>query len=164
MDRTRAHVENNPPERRLLTAGWRNHVELARDCDALGLGVTDFGDRLCGLAVDYVRHCAARGTQPTLSEAAAMLDSQGVPDAIDELYMLLQDTPVPPGDTIVDLADDVLCASQERSDELCRSLCRYTLRAINRGLRIDAELRQQRRSSVSQNGAAHVARRLPIYV
>ena len=112
-------LSDKPPlEQRLLTAGWRDPGELVRVCDAFNLRHSDFRDRLVEIAVAYVRECATCGVLPTLHEAAVAFDSLGVPHADGELYQILMDTLVPPGVTIVDLADDVLRASQERSERV----------------------------------------------
>jgi len=128
MDRTRTHVENNPPERRLLTMSWRNPRELARVADYLDLHVTDFGDRLVGIAVGYVRWCADRGVTPDLDEAELLLTENAVPRSPGELYHILQE-PVTPGDSLADLALAVQQAADERTDELCRMLTREAFRA-----------------------------------
>jgi hypothetical protein len=108
-------------EHRLLAAGWRNPAELARVCDALHLRYLDFGDRLIGVVVGYLRACADAGSTPDLEGAERLLTKRGVSRAPGELYHILQE-PLTPGDTLVDLALEVQRGADRRTDELCRSL------------------------------------------
>ena len=118
-------------EHRLLTAGWRNPTELARVCDAFNLRFLDFADRLTGITVEYLRGCAEEGLLPTLAEAVAALDAKAVPHEDDELYSVLQDTPVPHGVTLTDLAQAVQQGADARTNELCRALARDAFRALS---------------------------------
>jgi hypothetical protein len=128
MDNTLASVEGNPPERRLLTTGWRGPAELARVADALDLRYPDFGDRLVGIVVGYLRACTDRGVAPDLDEAERLLTERAVPRSPGELYAILQE-PVTPGDTLADLALAVQQSAHRRTDELCRLLTRDAFRA-----------------------------------
>jgi len=162
-------VRNDPAEHRLLAAGWRNPVELARVCDALTLRYLDFADRLAGVAIGYLRTCADRGVTPDLNEAERMLSERAVPRSPGELYHILQQ-PVTPGDRLADLALAVQRGADERTDELCRALARDGLRTLQHAfncadcIRCQRENRQRRRSSVRRNGTAHIARRRAAYV
>ena len=111
-------------ERRLLAAGWWNPSELARAADAFGLHGGDFLDRLCGVAVGYLCSCTANNCEPKLSEAAEHLPDLGIPNAIDELYFVLVETPLSPGDALPDLAQAVQQAADERSEADCRAVTR----------------------------------------
>ena len=142
MNRTQVATTDNPldhNERPLLAAAWVNPPELARVCDAYGLHVDDFRDRLCGVAVGYLRYCADQGRAPDLRGAADDLADFGVPHVLHELYLTLVETPVTPRDSIADLVQAVTRAADERSDSLLRDLCREAWRAMLRGLRLDAE-------------------------
>ena len=159
MNRTQLATPDNPldhNERPLLAAAWVNAPELARVADAYGLHVDDFRDRLCGVAVGYLRYCADQGRAPDLREAADVLADFGVPHALHELYLMLVETPVTPRDSIADLVQAVTRAADERTGRELTQLCRDTWRAMLRGLRLDAEDRQRReqrrRSLVPPNG------------
>ncbi len=158
-------VEN---ERILLATGWSRPAELASVAAALGLRVTDFRDRLCGLAVDYLRGCAELGVKPTLTEAVDVLASQAVPGASGELYHILMDTPVPAGEALVDLVADVQRGADERTDALCDSLMRDGVRALLHTFNCPDCIHCQRTRRPSKAGAWRPqhdpARRPPTYV
>lgn len=118
-------------EHRFLTAGWRDPKELSRVCESLNLRAVDFADRLVAVTVDYLRDCATRGAQPSLTEAVDVLASRAMPDAIDELYFILQDTELSPGDSLTDLALAVQQGADERTNELCRMLAREAFKAVS---------------------------------
>jgi len=115
-------------EHRLLTLGWRDPAELARVCDALHLRYLDFGDRLVGTAVGYIRQRADAGTAPDLGEAERMLSERAVPRSPGELYAILQEPTV--GESIIDLALQVQRGADQRTDELCTMLAREAFRAM----------------------------------
>ncbi|MFH1108726.1 MAG: hypothetical protein V1790_05980 [Planctomycetota bacterium] len=116
-------------EHHLLAAGWRNPAELSRVCDALHLRYLDFGDRLVGVVVGYLRSCADRGVPPDLDECEQLLTTKAVPRDPGELYHILQDPTA--GESITDLALAVQRGADERTDALCRALTRDALKAVS---------------------------------
>lgn len=155
-------------ERILLATGWSRPAELASVAAALGLRVTDFSDRLVSVVVDYLRLCGERAVKPTLPEAVALLASRAVPHADGELYRILQDTPVPGTESLVDLVADVQRAADERTDELLRSLARDAFRAVSHAFNCRDCISCQRTRRPSKAGAGRPqhdrARRPPTYV
>jgi hypothetical protein len=115
-------------EHRFLALGWRDPVDLAHACDCLALRVTDFGDRLVGVVVGYLRTCFGRRVAPDLDECERLLTERAVPRSAGELYAILQEPTV--GESITDLALAVQQAADSRTDELCRSLTRDALKAV----------------------------------
>lgn len=110
-------------ERRLVAASWQNHKEMARVADCLGLGIDDFLDRTCGVAVGYLRECAGSNRRPSWADAAPYLERYGV-STLGELYFVLVDAPVPEDDSVTDLVQLVQRAANERADEDCRYVTR----------------------------------------
>jgi len=115
-------------ERRLCAAGWCDPVQLACDSDRMGLHESDFEDRLCGVVIEFLRDCGESGRTRTLAGAEAVLDAFAVPRDADELYFILIETPIAKGDDFADLIGDVLHEADNRSEQLCRELCRNALK------------------------------------
>jgi len=154
-------------ERILLATGWSRPAELASIAAVLGLRVTDFRDRLCGIVIEYLRDCVTHGTLPTLTEAVAALASRGVPHADGELYQILMDTPMPACESIADLGLAVQQGADERTDELCRMLTREAFRAWSHAFNCRDCIHCQRTRRPSKSGAwkpLDRTRRLPTYV
>jgi hypothetical protein len=105
-------------------------VQLARGANQLGLNISDFRDRLCGVVVRYLRDCGESGRVPTLAGAEAALDEFAVPRDSDELFFLLIDTAVSDCDSFADLIRDVLREADDRAEQLCRDLTRDALRTL----------------------------------
>lgn len=115
-------------ERRLVAAGWNWPSQLACECERFALAASDFGDRLCAVAIGYLRDCGESGRAPALAGAEALLTVFAVPRDPGELGAILRETIVPSGDQFADLVQDVLRGSEERSAYQLRQLTRDTLK------------------------------------
>jgi hypothetical protein len=98
--------------------------------DAYGLHADDFGDRLCGVAVGYLRHCGENGRSPTLADAEVALSAFAVPRDPGELGSIIQNASAPHGCEFADLVTDVLRGSEQRSAQQLRELTSDALRAL----------------------------------
>jgi len=136
-------------EKRLLCLGWRDPSELARVADAYGLHVDDFRDRLCGVAVGYLRECGDDNRTPSWPEAVDYLARHGFRNA-DDFYFILVDKPVPDGDTVTDLVEQVQRAADDRAAEDCRYVTRE---AVSLTLHALGCPRCQRCAKPDRNGA-----------
>jgi len=125
-------------ERRLLSLGWLRPIDLHDLAVQLGLKGDDFGDRLHGHIFAFLLACAELDRAPIVVKCHAMAFKDGIDCGCDELFDVLLCTDFRDGE-LVNYAHDVLRASQQRSHAEFRDLCRDTLRAISRGLRLDAE-------------------------
>jgi len=135
-------------ERRLLALGWLQPSELNDTGYRLGLRGDDFSWVGHGFVYTFLCLCGEHGITPTIGECLRLALKNSVELKADQLDDILFFTDNRDSE-LVNYADDVLHASQNRSEALLRELCRDTLRAVNRGLRIDAEhkLRKRRRSA-----------------
>ena len=157
-DNFKASVE---AERRLLALGFLQPGELNDTRYQLGLRSDDFTWIGHGFLFEYIVDCADRGSNPDFNECVRLGTERGV--EIDEscLHDILFGTDFRDGE-LVNYAHDVLRASQNRSETLFRDLCRDTIRAVNRGLRIDAERRCYRIRKPARRSTAPARPRRPV--
>lgn len=139
-------------ERALLAAAWRNPEEFGHVANACGLCVDDFIDRLHGMSVAAVQTAVGLGNKPSLIATADLLTDHGVPNAIDELYSILVDTPVPGDVAMVDLVQIVQRAADERADSLLRELAQDGFKRLMHALHCECCGRAARREPVHRRG------------
>ena len=125
-------------ERQLLALGWLQPSELNDTGYRLGLRSADFPWIGYGFAYCYLCLCGETGITPTAERCVQLAADNCVELTQRQLDDILFNTEFRDG-ALVNYAADVLRASQRRLEALIRDLVRDTLRAVNRGLRIDAE-------------------------
>lgn len=160
-DNFKADIE---AERRLLALGWLQPNELNDTGYRLVLRSDDFTWIGHGFVYTFICLCAENGITPTIGDCLRLASKTSVELTADQLDNILFSTEILDGE-LVNYAYDVLRASQKRSEALLRELCRDTLRAVHRGLRIDAEWhckqinKPARRSTTPARQRRSVARR-----
>jgi len=125
-------------ERRLLALGFLQPDQLDDIGFRLGLRSDDFTWIGYGFLYTYVCLCGEQGITPTVEECVQLAAANSVELTARQLNDILFNTDIRDGE-LVNYAHDVLRASQRRSEALFRDLVRDTIRAVNRGLRLDAE-------------------------
>jgi len=131
-------------ERRLLALGFLQPGELNDAGFRLGLRSDDFTWIGHGFIHCYACLCGEHGVAPTVGECVHRAAENAVELTVDCLFDILFCTDIRDGE-LVNYAQDVLGASQDRSEALLRDLCRDAWRAMLRGLGLDAERRGRRR-------------------
>jgi len=138
-------------ERLVLALGWLQPGELSDTGYRLGLQGNDFSWVGHGFLFEYIVDCGERGVTPTVNECVGLAADRCVEVDAAFLFDLLLNADFRDGE-LVNYAFDVQRASQDRASEFFRELCRDTIRAINRGLRIDAENHRLRRGKSTKVG------------
>jgi hypothetical protein len=136
-----AHDKVLESERKLLGLGFLQPDRLNDAGYQLGLRSDDFLGCGHGFVYCFACVCGELDQTPSIHQCSQLAADNGVPDMPRILDDILFFADIRDGE-LVNYATDVLNRSQDRSREFFRELSADTIRAINRGLAIEAEHRR----------------------